>query len=202
MKRTAIAVLLGLASLSVAAKDVPGWSAGVAASFGDFEWTDGDLDLIKDSTVGVKVFGQYQFNGWLGLEAAYHNTGDFEELSKAPEPNDGNLDLRFDGFSLAAVGYVPLNLEDIRLYGKVGMYDFDSEISRNGVVTSNGSESGLMFGAGAVISVGEKFGIRADFDWFDADVGDLWAVNLGLEYYFGGSGGKSAGSAPPPPPAE
>jgi hypothetical protein len=205
MKRTAMLALLGLASWSAQADhDVPGWRIGAAASFSDFEWRDGEFDLIKDSAVGVKLFTQYQFNSWLGIEGAYHNTGDFEELSTAPAPNDGNLDLQFDGFSVAAIGYLPVESEGIRLYGKAGLYDFDSEISRNGVSGASGSENGLMFGAGAAIDVSDRFGIRADFDWFDAEVGDLWAVNLGIEYFFGGSGKSSAGQAPqiPPPPQD
>ncbi|MCK6370457.1 MAG: porin family protein [Gammaproteobacteria bacterium] len=78
MKRTAMVVLLGLMSWSAqAAQDVPGWRVGAAASFSDFEWDDDPDGLIKDSTVGVKLHVQYQFNNWLAVEGAYHNTGDF-----------------------------------------------------------------------------------------------------------------------------
>lgn len=212
MKRTAMVAVLGLLSWSAqAAHDVPGWRVGAAASFSDFDWTDGDTDLIKDSTVGVKLWTQYQFNDWLGIEGAYHNTGDFEELSTDPN-NPGNLELSFDGFSGALVGYIPVPSEEIKLYGKVGMYDFDDELSLNGTVTSNSSEDGLMAGAGAMIEIADNFGIRADFDWFDAEVGDLWSVNLGLEYFFGGKKAVAAAApvaaaavaeeppAPPPPP--
>lgn len=205
MKRTALVALLGLASWAVqAAHPVPGWRVGAAASFSDFDWTEGDIDLIEDSTVGFKVYTQYQFNNWLGVEGAYHNTGEFEELSTAPSPNDGNLDLSFDGFSGALLGYVPVPSEEIKLYGKVGYYDFDDELSRNGTVSSTGAEDGLMAGAGATIEIADNFGIRADFDWFDVEVGDLWAVNLGLEYFFGGAPKAApvvvAAPAPEPPP--
>jgi outer membrane protein OmpA-like peptidoglycan-associated protein len=214
MKRTAMVAVLGLLSWSAqAAHDVPGWRVGAAASFSDFDWTDGDTDLIKDSTVGVKLYTQYQFNDWFGIEGAYHNTGDFEELS-TDQNNPGELELSFDGFSAALIGYVPVPSEEIKLYGKVGLYDFDDELSLNGTVTSNSSEDGLMAGAGAMIEIADNFGIRADFDWFDAEVGDIWSVNLGLEYFFGGKKAVAAAAAPvaaaavseepppPPPPAD
>ncbi|MCK6370458.1 MAG: OmpA family protein [Gammaproteobacteria bacterium] len=121
-------------------------------------------------------------------------------MSTAAPPNDGNLELSFDGFSGAVLGYVPVPNEEIRVYGKVGLYDFDDELGRNGRVTSSSSEDGIMAGFGAVIDIAENFGIRADFDWFDAEVGDLWSVNLGLEYAFGRKAKSAAVAAAPPPP--
>jgi len=56
--------------------------------------------------------------------------------------------------------------------------------------------------AGAIWSVSDRFGFRADFDWFNADVGDLWTINLGVEYYFGGSPKADRSAAPPAEAAE
>ena len=36
------------------------------------------------------------------------------------------------------------------------------------------------------MEISENLAIRADVDWFDADVGDLFSVNLGIQYRFGG----------------
>lgn len=186
MNRTAMVGLLALLSgAAQAAHDVPGWRVGAAASFTDFDWTSGDTNLIKDSAVGGKLYGQYQFNDWFGVEGAYHNSGEFEEVSTDPD-TVGTLNLSFSGFSVAGLVYLPVPSDEIKFYAKAGWYDFDDELSLNGVTTSNSAEDGLMAGAGAMISVSDHFGIRADLDWFDAEVGDLWAVNLGLEYFFGG----------------
>lgn len=199
MRRTAMVGLLALMSWSAQAEHpVPGWRVGAAAGFADFE---GDSDLgpvgeVEDSAVGLKLYTQYQFNSWLGVEAAYFNTADFEEQASI-----GDVDLSLDGFSIEAVGYAPLGTPDIRLYGKAGFFDADSEVSLNGVVDNQGSEDGLTLGAGAMIEIAERWGIRADFDWYDADVGDLWSVNLGLEYFFGGEKKTEAAAAPPPPPS-
>jgi opacity protein-like surface antigen len=192
MKRTALVGLLALVSWSVqAAQNVPGWSAGAAASFVDFQGDDeinppvGDK-FIDDSSVGAKIWGQYRFNERFGIEAAYHNTGELEDLSTS-DAVEGTLEISFDGFSIQGMIFFPLANEEIQPYLKGGYYDFDDELSVNGNVTSNSSESSWVFGGGAIIDISDNFAIRADADWFDAEVGDLWAVNLGLQYSFGGS---------------
>lgn len=209
MKRMALVGLLALASWSSqAAENVPGWRVGGAASFFDFQANNntnpqlGD-NYIDDSTVGLKLYGQYRFNQWFALEAAYHNTGDLEDLSTNDE-FPGELRISFDGLSLQGLVFLPTPSEEIQPYIKAGMYDFDDELAVNGSVTSNSSESSFVYGAGAVIELNESFAIRADGEWFDADAGDLWAVNLGLEYSFGGAKepAPAATAAPPPPPAE
>jgi hypothetical protein len=206
MKRTVMAGVLALASWTAQAdQGVPGWRLGVAASFADFQWDHGTVDVIDDSSVGAKLYTQYQFSSWLGLEGAYHHTGEFSDdvaFSSDPNTPTGAYDLSFNGFSVAAIGYLPFDLpeDEIQFYGKLGYYDFDDELSLEGAVTSQGSENGLMAGAGATIAMTERFGLRVDLDWFDAEVGDLWSANLGLEYFFGGSDRGDAGSSAPPPP--
>jgi OOP family OmpA-OmpF porin len=193
--------MLALMSWSAQAEHpVPGWRVGAAAGFADFEGDSGlaTISEVDDSAVGVKLFTQYQFNKWLGLEGSYFNTADFEE-----QTNAGNVDLSLDGFAVDAVFYAPMPTPDIQLYGKIGYFDADSEVSLNGIADNQGSEDGVKFGAGAMIEIADNWGIRTDFDWYDADVGDLWSVNLGLEYFFGGEKKTEpvAVAAPPPPPA-
>jgi len=200
--------LLALISWSAqAAHDVPGWRAGAAASFFDFQGDDvpdpalGDK-FIDDNSVGAKVWAQYRFSKLFALEGAYHNSGDLEDIV-VTSGDSTDFNIKFDGFSAQALLFLPLTPEDIEVYVKAGYYDFDDELSVDGSVTSNGSESGLVAGAGAEISLADNFAIRADLDWFDADVGDLWAVNLGVQYYFGGQKAEPvamAAEAPPPPP--
>jgi OOP family OmpA-OmpF porin len=207
MKRTAMVGLLALVSWSAqAAHDVPGWRAGVAASFAGFEGTDvPDATLgnkfIEDNAVGFKLYGQYRFNDWFGIEGAYHNTSDFEDES-TDDSLPGTLKLSFSGFSAQGLLYVPMPTEEIQVYVKAGYYDFDDELSLEDNTNSSSSESGLVAGFGAMIEVSDRLGIRADIEGFDADVGDLWAVNLGLEYHFGGSTKTApmATAAPPPEP--
>jgi hypothetical protein len=188
---TTIGLLALLAAPTHAEHAVPGLRAGIAAAFGNFDGADVPDEtlgsgFIDDNTVGFKAHAQYQFNDWFALEGAYHTTSDFEEQ----EPNElpaEELSLSFTGFSFQAVGYLPWRSEDVQGYVKVGYFDFDDELSTATATTSTSAERGLAAGGGMVIEISERIGVRGDFDWFDMDVGDLWSINLGFEYYFGGT---------------
>ena len=201
MKRTAMVGLLALVSWSVQAAQVPGWRVGGAIAFGDFEGDEQpDASLpekfIEDSAVGFKLYTQYQFNPWFGVEGAYHNTTEFEDRT-----NDGKLKLTFDGFSLQGLIYIPMPSEEIQAYLKAGYYDFDDELALDDTTVTTSSENGLVAGLGAVIALTERVGLRMDGDWFDTEVGDhFWSVNLGVEYYFGGAKAEAAAVPPPAPP--
>jgi hypothetical protein len=192
MKRTAMLGLLALVSLSAQADvNEPGFRVGVAASFGSFQGDDvADPSLgnkfIDDNAVGIKLYGQYQFNNWFGIEGAYHNSNEFEDTSSS-ESLPGKLSLTFTGFSAQGLLFAPLPSEDLHAYVKAGYYDFDDELGLDGSNISTGSETGLVFGAGALIDIGDNLAIRADLDVFEANAGDLLAVNLGFQYSFGGS---------------
>jgi hypothetical protein len=197
MKRTAMLGLLALVSLSAQADvDEPVFRVGAAATFGNFQGKDviepslGDK-FIDDSAVGVKLYGQYQFNKWLGVEGAYHNSNKFEDTSSS-ESLPGTLELTFSGFSAQALLFIPIPAEGLSAYVKYGFYDFDDDLGVDGSSLSSSSETGAVYGGGAVIDIGDNLAIRADLDVFDANVGDLLSVNLGLQYSFGGpkDGGK------------
>lgn len=190
MKRMAVLGLLALASWSAQADQAePGWRAGVAAAFGTFDGDDvsaaelGD-SFIDDNAVGYKFYGQYQFNRWLGLEAGYHMSGNFEDRSTS-EDLPGQLELTFTGFSVQGVFYIPTTMEDFDAYVKAGIYDFDDELAVDGVTNSTSSERGAVGGAGVVFRLTDLIGFRAEYEMFDADVGDLSSVNLAVEFSFG-----------------
>lgn len=192
MRRMVLLGLLGLVSWSAHADlNAPGWRTGVAASFANFSGDDVPAPelgnkFIDDNAVGFKLYGQYQFNEWFGIEGAYHNTGEFEDKSRSLAL-PGKLNLSFSGFSAQGLLYLPSPSDEVQLYLKAGFYDFDDDLDLNGSNISSASESGLVAGAGAVIEFTEHWGLRADVDWFDAKAGDLYSVNLGVQYYFGGS---------------
>lgn len=205
MKRLAVLGLLALMSWSAQADDgVPGWRAGAAATFGAFEGDDvpaaelGDK-FIDDNAVGYKLSAQYRFNEWFGLEGAYHMSGNFEDRSSDPVL-PGKLELTFSGFSAQGLLFIPTGMEDFDAYVKAGIYDFDDELAIDGTTNSNSSERGMVAGAGFVFSLSETVAFRAEYEYFDADVGDLAGVNLGVEFSFGGRSAPAAAAAPPPPP--
>jgi opacity protein-like surface antigen len=201
MKRTAMVGLLALASWSAQAAEVPGWRIGAAATFGDFEGSavpEASLPdrFIEDNDVGFKLHGQYQLNDWLGIEAAYHDLGDFEEKHTA----QGKMQISVAGFTAQGLLYIPVS-DEIQVYAKAGYaYDMDEDLTVNNGSTSSDSENGFVWGGGASIQIAEHVGIRMDYDQFNLDVGEVWSVNLGVEYYFGGSQEEAAEVVTPPPP--
>lgn len=184
MKRIAIAAVLCLATLAASAAEDGQWRVGVAAAFSDFE---GDNSFpLDDSTTGVQIFAQIQFNSWLGAEVAYHNIGEFEtDLNTS-----GNAEISFTGISFSTLGYIPLPeqaSENIDVFAKLGYYDFDVDLTSeltDGLKASIGHDTGLVLGLGTSVEISEDFSIRAGFDWYDIDNADLWSVILGLEYRF------------------
>lgn len=206
MKRMAVLGLLALASGSAQAEhSVPGWRAGAAATFGAFAGDDLSAeelgkDFIDDNAIGYKFYGQYQLNDWLGLEGAYHLSGSFEDRS-TNELLPGQLELTFSGFSAQGLLYIPTTIDDFDAYVKAGLYDFDTELAVDGTTNSTSSERGLVAGAGFIFRLSELLGFRVEYEYFDAEVGDLSGVNLAVEFSFGGkSPPAAAATAPPPPP--
>jgi len=198
MKPIVLLGMLAMASFSAhAADDVLQPRAGIAAAFGSFSGDNsppGVLSrIVDDDAVGFKVHGQYPLNSWLALEAAYHDTGKFKTRKKPTDlsPGDpGQYELSLDGWSAQALVYIPEPIEGFQAYVKAGYYNFDDELSLDGMNLGSSSERGLVAGGGVLMAISDSLALRADFDWFDADVGDLTTVNLGLEYSFGGTAGK------------
>lgn len=181
MKRTAMAAaaLLALVSWSAQADDYTGWRAGLAATFGNF---DSDAFRLKDNTVGLKINGQYRFGEFFGVEGAYYSSGDFSQFV----PGTGSIKQSFSGVMLQGIGYLPAWFgDDLRFYGKLGYYNFADDLSQSGSRLASGHEDGATIGGGATVKISRNFDVRADLDWFDADVGTLWSFNLGVEYLFG-----------------
>jgi outer membrane protein OmpA-like peptidoglycan-associated protein len=199
MKRFLTAVLIGLAATSAtAAEDDTFWNVGAAASFSQYSFDD---DTLDDNSVGLQLFVGYRFNKWFGLEGAYHNTGTFSDDIDPPNPG-GDVDVSLDGISGSALVFAPTLAEGVDLYGKVGYYAFDQDLVIDDAVSQNNSPDGLLLGAGARLMVSEQFAVRAEYEWYDIDDGDLWALNLGFEYLFGrpAKAEPVAVAAPPPPP--
>ena len=181
MKRIAIAAVLCLATFAASAVEDGQWRVGVAAAFSDFEGDDSFP--LDDSTTGIHISVQNQFNSWLGAEVAYLNLGGFEN----DVSNSNNVEISFTGMSFSALGYIPLPEEaadNIDVFGKIGYHDLDVDLNSAGIKTSLGHDTGFVVGVGASIEISEEFNIRTGFDWYDVDNSDLWSVILGLEYRF------------------
>jgi opacity protein-like surface antigen len=94
------------------------------------------------------------------------------------------VDIDLDGLSIHAVGYLPMGSDDLQLYGKAGIYDFEQDLDTD-TGSSGRSASGLTLGAGTQIAVADTVSLRLEGDWFDIDGGEFWTVSLGVNWHFG-----------------
>jgi opacity protein-like surface antigen len=184
----AAALALTLAAApAIAADDAGPWNFGAAAVFGNYSFDD---DTVDDDAIGGKLSLGYRFNRWIGLEGSWLHSGEFDD-DLDPDNPGGELELDASGFSLSGIFYAPLDNDDLRFYGKAGLYRLDQDLDvfgSDGQVTDSSSRiiTGVTLGAGVRVRVAPRVDIRAEGDWYDIDGGDYWALALGADYRFGG----------------
>ena len=174
-----------------------GGSAGRASTDTGVTDTTGTASLDEDDTA-FKIFGGVNLNKYLAIEGFY---ADFGEASLSGNngdtftargttytftANDVNLKLQGKAFGIApVVGYDVT--EYFRPFAKVGIQRWDLDGSVNTSVGNfDYSETGtdVYYGVGALISVAEGFGIRAEAERFKFDSEDVDLISVGLQYQF------------------
>ena len=115
MKKIIFASLLafGLTSSAIASEDGSGAYIGLAYGATAFDNGDGLSTITDDSDSGYKVYGGYQFNKIVGIEASYTDYGTFKYRS--------GKTLEASAISLAAnLGYNFLDGQ-LRPFGLIGL---------------------------------------------------------------------------------
>lgn len=177
MKRImALAVAsLALGTGAVQAEEHTGWTVGISGVFGKYKRNDG---IIDDNAVGIRAFAEYRINSLLAAEASYLNSGRYSDRT----PN-GTARQTFDGFIASLVGYAPLGLDGIDLFGKAGYFTLNQDLSLGGEFASRRT-TGLALGAGGRVALTDNIGVRLEFDWFGVKSADLWNTAIGVDYRF------------------
>lgn len=185
MKRTAIALALSLAAGAAAAQEA-GFYLG--ASVGTSKISSGGCDegplpagISCDDTANTyKVFGGYQFNPNLALEAGYTDKLGRLELAGFGQTVEASA----RAFELVLVPALPLN-EHFSIYAKLGVYAATSEVR-----TTEESNTGGTLGLGVAWHINKSFTARADWQRY-AKVGgdtigeaDFDTFNIGILYRF------------------
>jgi opacity protein-like surface antigen len=181
MKHAAGIALLGLFALSAQAGPAdPGLLVGVSGMLTSYEI---DGDVFDDEAAGAKLSVQYRINRYIGIEGSWLDSGNFSEDTDPANPG-GDVDIDLHGLSIHAVGYLPMSSDDIQIYGKAGIYDFEQNLDTDSGSSSR-SASGITLGAGTQIAVASNVSLRLEGDWFDIDGGEFWTVSLGVNWHFG-----------------
>lgn len=114
-----------------------------------------------------RLFAGYQFNRWIGVEAAYMNLGKIRfqgDIGGGPFEQDS----RTYGFDMVGVLSFPV-VDHLSIFGKLGGYRarVASDISEAGVSSARGETgSGFTYGLGVEYDLW-KLGVRAEFQRYE-----------------------------------
>lgn len=144
--------------------------AGVGqASIGDIDTDSSGKVSFDGNDTGWKIFGGYNF-GWiplvdLAVEGGYVDFGN---------PDDNGLKISADGLDL--FGLVGVNLGPVGLFGKVGMINWNADVSASGLSSSDDGTDPA-YGLGARLKFG-SLEVRAEGEYFDVnEANDVWLLS-------------------------
>lgn len=174
-----LAIATALAPLAVQA-DAPYLYAGGAFGASILE-ADVDSGTFKGSDYGLKLFGGYRFTDNWGFELAYTDLGEMDDTV-----NGVDLEVDTSGWEFSGVGYLPL--QSIDLFGKVGLFAWESEATASlGGFSASDDEDGtdLTIGFGASLPVTPNLDIRGEYQWYDIEDSDTAAfLSVGADFRF------------------
>lgn len=216
----ALAAAIGMASSHAAADEDSGWYVGAnlgqsRAKIDEHRISD---DLLAagiaptafkndDRHFGYKVFGGYEFNRYLALEAGFFDLGRFGFTADTIPGAGLTGDLKVYGVNIDAVATLPITAQ-FAAFGRFGYhYDHvkDDYVGYGAVVAQDPERSkyagNYKFGFGLQWLFTPAFGARAEAERYRVNDlvgnrGDIDLYTLGVVYRFG----RTAPAAPPPPP--
>ncbi len=170
--------ILALALLAGSSAWAEGFYAGAGIGITQVEDEEGGVSF-DDNPFGWKIIAGYDFNENFAIEGSYVNSGEAEDTVSGID-----VEAELTAFTVSAVGLLPLS-ESATLYGKLGLYSGESEVSAFGL-TEDDDESGLTVGGGVRFQTTEQLTLRAEFDWYDTDLDTVWSIGVGFQIGFGG----------------
>ena len=192
------------------ADDSAGWYAG--ANYGVTEATIDDARITSgllgsgltatsiednDRDRGYKVFGGYQYNKYLSVEAGYFDLGQFGFVANTNPAGTLSGDIKVRGINLDAVGTLPIT-EKFSAFGRLGVTyaDTNGAFAGTGAVnvldpSPSARDTNLKVGLGVQYAFTEALSLRAEIERYrinDAvgNKGDVDLASIGLVYRFGG----------------
>lgn len=139
----------------------------LGAGYGLVSLESEDFDDDNDA---AHLFAGYQILPFLGVEAGYHDFGDY-----------GNPVYRADieSYSLAVTGQIPIS-NAIAVIGRLGPMWTETQFNAGGFRVDADTEE-VFIGAGLAFEVAEDIDLRLTYDWIDNDLdaNDLEGIGNG-----------------------
>lgn len=134
-----------------------------------------DFDYDADAT-GYKLIAGWRFLDWLAVEANYVDFGSGDDTVLG-----NKIETDADGFSLSAVGFLPVGPVD--LFARVGMIDWSADLSSPGFGSAGDDGTDLTYGVGAQFRVW-SLSLRAEYEKFDIEDVDVDMISVGVTWTF------------------
>jgi OOP family OmpA-OmpF porin len=201
MKRLLTATILAssLAAGAAFAQGTNPWYVGASVGQSNYS-TDSCVGQCDKTDIGMKIFGGYLFNEYIGAELAWGAYGSAKintvEDIGVGQPVNLLGEVKSSGFSGFLVGQFPI--DQFRLFGKVGFSYLDTKLTATVPIQPgiplqfSDSQSDRSFefawGVGATWMVNSKFGVRAEYEAMKYKIVDtsntlsFWSI--GVQYHF------------------
>ncbi|MDY7578192.1 outer membrane beta-barrel protein [Herbaspirillum sp. RTI4] len=193
MSKRILRTSLTLAAMTAALVSIPSFAADESGFYmgGGLGYQNTDIDDIgdyadrrrkngydvseKDSGLGMKIYGGYQFNQNFAIEGSWIDMGKYTAEERRAGYHE-DFKVKTYGLGIAAVGLLPVTSE-ISLMGKVGGIYKNTKITdstRNtgpGYSYSREYESkkhsvSLLLGVGAEYKITPKLALRVEYEYF------------------------------------
>ena len=143
-------LLLVLVGSLAHADDQKGFYAGSGAGMYYIDFDDMDYD---ESAASIRIFGGYNFNEYVSVEAGYASL-----FETSGDVLGADIDIDGNSWDISVRPTMPLT-DNMRVYGIIGFtrYEFDVKISALGLSASDDdSGSDLMYGLGSMLKKNKK----------------------------------------------
>ena len=163
-KSTPIAVLVAAAGLAASSASFAQATKPADAGFyigGSVGEASGDCNATAqtscdDKDSAWKIFGGYQLNRNFAVELGYSDLGEVSSSGPFGTKVESTL------WDLVAVGSLPLD-NNFSLYGKLGAYRAEAELSSNVGVSGDKKTTDLTYGLGARYDFTRNLAVRAEW---------------------------------------
>lgn len=156
----------------------------LGASFGsshlDEDFSGFNIDTDANA---YRIVGGFQFGDYLGLEAGYHNFGDYSETIDFGGISS-RTEITTDGWMLGGTLGLPLN-EQFSLYGRAGVFFWDADVEVDGFSIDVPEDENPYYGGGARVDVTSQLSLIGDWTRYELDTIESDVISVGFQYRFG-----------------
>jgi len=126
---------------------------------------------------GWKIFGGYNLMKYFGVEVTWYDLGSFEQAI-----GEDSYKAEIQVFDVCARGIIPLG-ERFELFARVGYSNVSVDLTVTDAVpvptttSVDATDWELLYGIGAGVKLGKRFGIRAEWESWDVETSlDAWSL--------------------------